>query len=238
MKKNFFLLLSLMVSNLKSQDFVTFYMPGYQLAGFKAKDVSISNASSQIRGDVKGKMGNWLLKGDCIVQNMVFTADVSQMLPITVHIFKPKKSNFYGAAFDTRLGGAFKLGSNSKIGAAFDLGFRGIQYYAPDVAVEYGFVTMGVSLVSLHRIDKIYIMPKLNLDPVFSKHTDKAVDGLSTKLEVSAGYKLLSKLGLSVSTGIERLKINYQTKVDRVEVIKPGKFTFYYLQVGLAFMLN
>lgn len=234
MKKIISLLLLAVVccTALKSQSFITF-MPGYQFSGFRAKDIRYNNVH---RGDIKGKINHITFKGDGIANHFICGIDVSLILRGLLD----NKASYYGSAFEVRMGYAPSIGNNFKLGAAVDAGYRGFRYNADTVAItDYSYAVFGGTIVGLFNIDEfVYIMPKLSLDPVYSNHTVKVVDGFSTKFEISAGLRLAGALGISITPGFERLKFNYEDDSGPEDVIKASYVKTKFLQVGLSFCFD
>jgi hypothetical protein len=220
------------VLNSHAQSFITAYMPGYQVAGFHGQNVQYNNVQ---RGDIHGKINNFIFKGDGIANHFVCGMDVSLVLNSLIHGFKASGS-YYGAAFDVRMGYAPSLGDNLKLGIGIDAGARGIQYDKDSILMDgYSYYVFGGTLVGLYNIgDAIYIMPKLSFDPIFTDKTDSPVDGMSTKFEISAGLKFGGALGFSITPGFEKIKFNYE---DHDE-IKESFIKTKYLQFGFSFMFE
>jgi hypothetical protein len=231
MKKIIFLLafVSLVYAPLHSQSFLTTYMPGFQFSRFHGTDIRYNNSQ---RGNINGKINHILFKGDGIADHFICGIDVSLILRGLLD----NRASYYGSGFEVRMGYAPSLGDKAKLGAAVDVGYRGFRYRGDTVFVDdYSYAVFGGTIVGLYNIgETIYIMPKLSLDPIFSKNTDKVVDGFATKFEISAGFRFAGAFGISITPGFERLKFNYEDHSGSEDVIKASYIKTKFLQVGIS----
>ena len=223
-----------------SQNMITFYIPGCQLSRFKATDVTLNYAGD--RGDVKGSINHITAKGDGIANNLVFGMDMSQLgVALSRGLFKSMGS-VYGGVFEVRMGYAAELGDGLKIGAAVDLGAKGINYMkdSVDFQDQYRFFTLGLTVVGLKSFDEtVYIMPKLSFNPVYGNELDKITRGMTYKFETTIGYRFAGKLGFSITPGFERMKfLRKHVEYDQPVTIKATKINTSYVQFGLSFMLD
>lgn len=223
-----------------SQNFITFYYPGYQLSRFKATNVRMNYSGTE--GDLKGSINHITAKGDGIANNLVFGADMTQLLTALIRGLTKNMGSVYGGIFEFRLGYAAQIGSSTKLGAGIDIGARGMNYVKDsiDLQGDYKFITTGITFVGLQSFDeRIYVMPKLSLNPMFGKAVDKITDGMSVKFETSLGYRLGDKIGVSITPGIDRMKfLEKDVTPDYQTVVVERRINFTYLHFGISFMLD